>query len=473
MKGAILLLIGTSALLAQLPGQYPPGQYPPGQYPGGIPGGRGPRVPMPSRGSKKDKDQKQAPAVKHTYSGVIRAVDANGKSIDVETTDTRIITFELSDQTAKPASLKTGDGVDVEATQDDNGGFHAVNIQPNKEVAKKILGSDQVPEAAAPPEAEGRTAAPPTILERPDQKYEQGDSGPPKLKRGVPTDYSAKAKAEREREEAPVTRPSARPAEAPAVGSREESASASAAVVENPKPAPTDSRKAFIEKARGVASAYIENLPNYVCQEFATRYFSEGHVTNWNVVDVVSAEVVYENHKESYRNIAINGKATKKAPEETGAWSTGEFGTILRSLFEPWTDANFRYSQSDTIAHLSAAVYKFSVERQRSNWKVWTTGQYIIPAYKGSVWLDKENANALRIEMQATNIPEEFPLISVESAIDYQYVSLGTPEKFLLPVRAEVLSCERASNRCERNVIEFRNYHKFTGQSTIKFNEQQ
>jgi len=472
LKIALLMCVCAAALLAQYPGQYPPGQYPPGQYPPGQYPGRGPRVPLPSRGSKKD--QKDAPAVKHTYSGVIRAVDAGGKSIDVETSDTRIITFELSDQTTKPAALKTGDGVDVEATQDDNGGFHAVNIQPNAAVAKKIIASDRVAEAdaPAPPEPEGRTAAPPTILERPDQKYEQGDSGPPKLKRGVPGEYSAQAKRDRDREQA------AAPASA-AENPRTVGELSRPGETEAPKPAsidapkPVDSRKAFIEKARGVASAYIENLPNYVCQEFATRYFTEGHTTSWNVVDVVSAEVVYENHKESYRNIAINGKATKKAPEETGAWSTGEFGTILRRLFEPWTDANFRYAQSDTIAHQTAFVYKFAVERQRSNWKVWTTGQYIIPSYKGSVWLDKENANALRIEMQATNIPEEFPLVSVESAIDYQYVTLGTPEKFLLPVRAEVLSCERASNRCERNVIEFRNYHKFTGQSTIKFNEQQ
>jgi hypothetical protein len=39
-------------------------------------------------------------------------------------------------------------------------------------------------------------------------------------------------------------------------------------------------------------------------------------------------------------------------------------------------------------------------------------------------------------------------------------------------VRAEVLSCDRGSNVCDRNVIEFRNYHKFTGESVIKFNQQ-
>jgi hypothetical protein len=34
-----------------------------------------------------------------------------------------------------------------------------------------------------------------------------------------------------------------------------------------------------------------------------------------------------------------------------------------------------------------------------------------------------------------------------------------------------VVSCARGSNECDRNVIDFRNYHKFTGESTIKFNQ--
>jgi hypothetical protein len=111
------------------------------------------------------------------------------------------------------------------------------------------------------------------------------------------------------------------------------------------------------------------------------------------------------------------------------------------------------------------------VERLRSSWKIWVPGQYILPAYKGSIWIDKQTANTLRIEMQAQEIPEEFPRIAVETAVDYDYITLGTAEKFLLPVRAEVLSCARGSNECERNVIEFRNYHKFTGESTIKFGQ--
>jgi len=183
--------------------------------------------------------------------------------------------------------------------------------------------------------------------------------------------------------------------------------------------------------------------------------------------------VVYDQGKESYRNLTINNKPSKKPPEESGAWSTGEFGTILAEVYSPGTAAQFKYAEEDTIAHRSSSIYDFKVERQRSSWKISVPGQYVMPAYKGSVWIDKDGAHTLRIEMQAQEIPEGFPRVSVETAVDYDYVTLGTAEKFLLPVHAEVLSCSRGSNECERNVIEFRNYHKFTGESTIKFNEPQ
>jgi hypothetical protein len=366
------------------------------------------------------------------------------------------LTIQFTDKTTKPDGLKTGDGVDVEATQNADGEFQAVTIKANPEVARKIIPSGQV--AAVEPEPEEvRTGPPPTILVRPDQNRSDGDE-PPKLKRGKPAEY-ANNKRPREDDAADA------PAEAREPVVREP-------VRREPPPPPANPRLLFIEKAREVAGSFVEGLPNYVCQENTTRYASETRVPSWNVIDLVSAEVVYENGKESYRNLTINGKPTKKPPEESGAWSTGEFGTILANLFSPGTDAKFKYAQDDTIAHLAASVYDFQVTRPRSSWRIWVPGQYILPAYKGSVWIDKQSAHALRIEMQAKDIPEEFPRISVETAVDFEYISLGTPEKFLLPVHAEVLSCARGSNECDRNVIEFRNYHKFTGESTIKFNQQ-
>jgi hypothetical protein len=120
---------------------------------------------------------------------------------------------------------------------------------------------------------------------------------------------------------------------------------------------------------------------------------------------------------------------------------------------------------------VSAKVYDFSVVRERSHWQISMASQTYDPPYKGSVWIDPATARVLRIEMQAYGFPDAFPTDHVESATDYQYTRLGDAKQYLLPVHAENLSCQRGSNFCSRNVIDFRNYHKYTGESTITFGD--
>jgi hypothetical protein len=445
LKPAILFLASGLALMAQI-GQYPPGA--PGQYPGQYPQG-GSGIPLPGRSRRNSADQKP---VSQTFSGTIRKID--DKSCELEVEDTRILTIQISDSTTKPAGLKIGDGVDVVATQDKDGLFQSSSIKSNPKFTRVIQPDAQADDPAQPEPVEERTGPPPTILVRPDQP--SADEAPPKLKRGAPP--RAATDSNQQAEVAPLP-------------SNREVASAAPTVAQRPRMPTANPRMEFIEKARDVAASFLEGLPNYVCQELTTRYVSETRVPSWNVIDMIGAEVVYESGKESYRNLTINGKPSKKPPEESGAWSTGEFGTILAEVFSPGSQATFKFIEDASITHRPASVYDFSVERERSGWKIQVPGQYIMPAFKGSVWIDKESAHTLRIEMQGRNIPEEFPLVTVETAIDYDYVTLETPEKFLLPVHAEVLSCKRGSNECERNVIEFRNYHKFTGESIIKFNQ--
>jgi hypothetical protein len=56
----------------------------------------------------------------------------------------------------------------------------------------------------------------------------------------------------------------------------------------------------------------------------------------------------------------------------------------------------------------------------------------------------------------------------VESATDYEFVRFAD-RQFLVPVHAETLSCERGTDNCGRNTIDFRNYHKYSGESSIIF----
>lgn len=403
-------------LAAALQAQFPGGGYPPGGYPG-----QGPGIPAPRFPRRGKSTETARPA--QVLTGTLRKFDKD--SLVLEMPDARVITFKLAVSTkiykdsaeARASDFHTGDEVQVEATEDENGYLHAQRVTWLKAAAQ--------PAAAAGPRNTADT--PPPAPPDPD------DPGPPELRRGKPA--------------------------RPAITEHSEEAA-------EPLPAGDP----VIEKARGAVASFDEKLPNYVCRQVTTRYSSAARPVSWQPLDVITADVVYEDGKEDYRNIAINGKATSKKMEQLpGSWSTGEYATTLTDVFAASTAADFHPRLESTIAGRAALVYDFSVDQPNSHWTVQVASQTLRPAYRGSVWIDKQTFRVLRVEMQARKIPEEFPLDTVESAVDYEFVRLGGTTEYLLPVHADMLTCERGANACSRNTIDFRNYHRFTGESSITF----
>jgi hypothetical protein len=207
------------------------------------------------------------------------------------------------------------------------------------------------------------------------------------------------------------------------------------------------------------AFEFSEKLPNFICQEFMARSTKRGRETEMPL-DVVSAEIIYADAQESYRNVKINDRPTNKNLQEIGgSWSTGEFASTLLELFRPDTYAQFRSGGVSPISGFSAQVFDFQVRSENSHWRLQAGSQTLAAAYGGSVWVDPKTARVLRIEVQARNIPSDFPMDRVESAVDYSYVMIAGAS-FLLPIHAESLGCERSTSNCSHNIIDFRNYHE-------------
>lgn len=360
----------------------------------------------------------------HTIRGTLRSLEE--KSIVLEDPDQRIVTVTTSEKTffvqagrgISRSEFQAGDSLEIEALQDREGRYQAMIV--------KLMGRAQ-----ARPRAAAKAAA------------DADEDGPPVLRRG-----------------APPPRPSR-----PVLRDRTSEDAVSPPLPEKPPP-PADPRMALLEQARDAAGSFIESLPNYLVQQMTTRSVSRVR-DRWEAQEVVTANVVYENKQESYRDIKVNGKPANKDMLESSG-STGEFGTILLGLFHPGTRTDFQFAKNSTAAGRAAAVYDFAVARENSAWHITVPGQEIVPAYRGAVWIDKETARVLRIEMEAVNIPKAFPMDHVETAIDYAPVRLEA-QTYLLPVHAENLMCERDSSVCSKNVIDFRNYRKFAADSKIIF----
>jgi hypothetical protein len=247
----------------------------------------------------------------------------------------------------------------------------------------------------------------------------------------------------------------------------------SAPVLEDSKtPAVTSpERDSLIRRAADAALDFSETLPNYVCREVISRFYNRNGA--WRQLDTVETDLVYRNGLEDYRNITVNGKRVTKKVEETGPWSIGEFGTVLRNLFVPETMTEFQFLKTSRIDGVDARQYSFSVKQERSMWSVHVEADFYKPAYRGKIWIDPSNARTLRIEMEATGFPADFPVNRAEITAEYGSVRLSGTAQFLLPVRAAMLECQRGSIPpiCFRNEIDFRDYRKFEAESSIQYSE--
>ena len=296
-------------------------------------------------------------------------------------------------------------------------------------------GSHRTARPGVAPSAPGPPSRP--SLRRPDSA-EDDDPGPPKLRRHGSADRPRPA----------TTPPYLPPAEY--------------------KPRlPVAQTDPLIERVRWEAFEYSSKLPNFICRRVMTRMDRQGLMSGWQALDVVEAELVYENSREIYRNIKIDNKPVNREMNQIeGSWSMGEFASMLIGIFVPASQATFRLSRHSRAAGASAAVYDFQIEQRNSDWKVVYAKETITPAYKGSVWIHEETASALRVEIEAFNLPPDFSLDTVEMTVDYGYVRISGRE-YLLPVESESLACWRGTNQCARNKIQFRNYRKFSAESTI------
>jgi len=222
----------------------------------------------------------------------------------------------------------------------------------------------------------------------------------------------------------------------------------------------------LLEQARLHALQFAQELPNFIVAETVTRYLRTPYTKDWELQDKLELELTYRIDKgEEVNLLRVNGKPARQSYQELGgSTSTGEFGSILTGLFSPRSKAEFTEVKREVFRGRSTVVYDFNVRRANSTTQLGDreSRQKTMVGYSGSVWIDTENKYVLRIEESANEIPAGFPVTLSENAVEYDWATIGG-ERYLLPVRAEVLLGRDSQRLYTRNVIEFRDYRKFEG----------
>ena len=227
-------------------------------------------------------------------------------------------------------------------------------------------------------------------------------------------------------------------------------------------PAETDAN--LIERARRVALAYTENLPNFVCTQ-TNRSFMSGDGYDWRQGAKLAAEVQFVDRRESYRNVTVNGRPSKKRFRKIA--NSGEFGRVLHGLFRPDARAVFTRSGDDVISGRKVAVFRYEMTNPSYGYGLRSGKRRITVGYRGLVSIGKTTGNVLRLDArEMLGIPSNFPFQQVSHMVDYGYVPIGG-KPHLLPVRSRWVF--RYPRKFERDDIEWTSCRKFGAESTVDF----
>jgi len=178
---------------------------------------------------------------------------------------------------------------------------------------------------------------------------------------------------------------------------------------------------------------------------------------------------------EEYRVLSIDGvqqttPQVKGSYEEVGGTSsTGEFVTVLATIFKSENETKFEPIDTDVIRGRRAIVYSFEINPEKKPEYIKASGAGSTHSgMRGKIWIDREISRVLRVESAATGIPEDFPVRAASRAIDYDWVTISD-EKYLLPSLSDVRLTSRYGREMyeTRNVIRFKDYQKYGSEVRI------
>ncbi len=233
-------------------------------------------------------------------------------------------------------------------------------------------------------------------------------------------------------------------------------------------------QKKILADASDYAFHHEQNLPNFLCTQ-TTRRFQDfsGSVQNgqedWRPLDIIVERLTYFEHREDYKVIEINGVPSSREHSKLGgASSSGEFGSVMKAIFTPETDADFTWQTWFMLRGRRMHVYAYQVPVAKSDYHVMVPEQSkdLVTGYHGLVFIDDGKHFVHRITLHADGIPAGYPVQDISLMLDYEFTHIGDAD-YLLPLNFELRS--RQGNARIKNDVDYDDYRKFTADSSVTF----
>lgn len=215
----------------------------------------------------------------------------------------------------------------------------------------------------------------------------------------------------------------------------------------------------------------LAHVPNYTCLETVSRFLDDpgSHPRAHGQLmplDTVRLEIVYSDHREWYgspgaRNLSVNDPV---AFIFAGMMGSGAFASILNNVIE---GGIFTYRGQETLGDRKAVRYDFRLPRLLGALEISLQGGRGTVGEEGSLWVDPQSLDLVRLESRASEIPPYLPLEEASTNVTYARMRIGEYDA-LLAQQADSHMLE-ASGVESYNRLDFTHCRAYSARSEISF----
>lgn len=232
-----------------------------------------------------------------------------------------------------------------------------------------------------------------------------------------------------------------------------------------PQPALSDD---ILNKARTANESLYSSLQSFVCHERIERFRGPLNAETARPLDTVTANLSFENGVEHYSDVRQNARPRGSLSNLTGAWSEGEFGTLLLQTESLLKTQPVFFQAFAALGQVATAVYRFDVPEEISPWDLEVGGQHYRLPFRTDVWISTATGEILKIARTSQSIAPQTRISALEWKVTLEPVEING-KQWLLPKTGEYAVLYDQSNRREWNLMNFSGYRRYGSEVALRF----
>jgi hypothetical protein len=224
----------------------------------------------------------------------------------------------------------------------------------------------------------------------------------------------------------------------------------------------------ILEHARIAQSDVYSSLRSFVCQEQIDRFKGSLDGQSGRPLDTVTARLSFESGVEQYSDVQQDKRPRSGMSSLTGAWSEGEFGTLLLQTQLLLSTQKVDFENFGDVEGEPAAIYHFDVSADKSPWDLAVNGHTYPLPFHTNVWISVSTGEILKIDRRTLSLAPATHISEIQWAITLDRFNIER-KIWLLPATGTYAVLYNETQHREWNHISFNGYQRYGARAAIKY----